>query len=76
MTPYEVGALFGVHPKTIARLAEPAVKGPAIFHPIRTAGGHRRYPTAEVQRVHAYLAGLPLTRAHASPCAIVRHRNT
>lgn len=43
MTPSEVAGMFAVDPKTVSRWAE-AGKLTAI----RTLGGHRRYPRAEV----------------------------
>lgn len=49
LTPAEVGALFGVDPRTVGRWSK-AGKLTAI----RTLGGHRRYPASEVR---ALLAG-------------------
>lgn len=44
LTPAEVAALFAVDPKTVLRWADSG-KLPSI----RTLGGHRRYPEAEVR---------------------------
>lgn len=44
LTPAEVGTLFRVDVKTVGRWAKQGL----IAH-IRTPGGHRRYPKAEVQ---------------------------
>ena len=46
LRPREVAALFGVHPATIARWAREG-----RLTPIRTPGGHRRYPRAPVRDV-------------------------
>ena len=53
MTPAEVGALFHVDPKTVARWANAG-----RLHPARTPGRIRRYHRAEVV---ALLRGEPLT---------------
>lgn len=45
MTPSEVARLFRVDPKTVTRWAKSG-RQPSI----RTLGGHRRYPAAEVYR--------------------------
>lgn len=50
LTPGEVAALFRVTPKTVTRWAE-AGKLPVV----RTLGGHRRFPAAEVLAVRAGL---------------------
>ncbi|MCE4265295.1 BldC family transcriptional regulator [Rhodococcus globerulus] len=47
LTPKQVAALFGVDPKTVTRSAQEGTIGGVI-----TAGGHRRYRSAEV---HALL---------------------
>lgn len=46
LTPAEVAALFGVHPKTVTRWA----KGRRLGF-IRTLGGHRRYRLSDVRRL-------------------------
>lgn len=46
LTPSEVARLFGVDAKTVTRWATDG-KLPCI----RTLGGHRRYPKADVQRL-------------------------
>ncbi|WP_427385639.1 BldC family transcriptional regulator [Janibacter sp. G56] len=43
LTPGEVAALFRVDPKTVTRWAQSGK-----LSSIRTLGGHRRYPEAEV----------------------------
>ena len=50
LTPGEVAALFRVTPKTVTRWAE-AGKLPVV----RTLGGHRRFPAAQVLAVRAEL---------------------
>lgn len=57
MKPGEVALLFKCDPKSIARLAKPSGKRPALLHPERTPGGHRRYPRAEVEQLHALVNG-------------------
>lgn len=44
LTPAEVAVMFRVEPKTVTRWAE---TGKLSY--IRTLGGHRRYPEAEVR---------------------------
>jgi excisionase family DNA binding protein len=46
LTPAEVAALFGVHPKTVTRWA----KGRRLGF-IRTLGGHRRYRLSDVRKL-------------------------
>lgn len=46
LMPHEVAAIFGVHPKTIARWANHG-----RLDPVRTLGGHRRYWLSEVERM-------------------------
>lgn len=46
LTPGQVAELFGVDPKTVTRWANAGK-----LHPIRTLGGHRRFPADEVQRL-------------------------
>jgi excisionase family DNA binding protein len=46
LTPAEVAALFGVHPKTVTRWA----KGRRLSF-IRTLGGHRRYRLSDVRKL-------------------------
>jgi excisionase family DNA binding protein len=46
LTPAEVAAMFGVEVRTIARWARNG-QLPAV----RTIGGHRRYPAAEVRQL-------------------------
>ena len=46
MTPAEVAVLFRVDPKTVTRWAQAGK-----LTSIRTLGGHRRYPLAEVERL-------------------------
>ncbi len=48
LTPAEVAALFRVDPKTVTRWAQQGK-----LNSIRTLGGHRRFPEAEIL---AYLA--------------------
>ncbi len=45
LTPGEVAALFRVDPKTVGRWARDGK-----LTAIRTLGGHRRFPAAEVRR--------------------------
>lgn len=45
LTPAEVAAIFSVDPKTVTRWAKAGK-----LSPIRTLGGHRRYPEDEVRR--------------------------
>ena len=47
MTPAEVAALFRVDPKTVTRWAQQGK-----LRSVRTLGGHRRYPAADI---HALL---------------------
>lgn len=44
LTPSEVAALFRVNPKTVTRWAKAGK-----LTPIRTLGGHRRYPVTEIR---------------------------
>lgn len=53
MMPGEVALLFKCDPKSIARFTQPAGERPALLHPERTPGGHRRYRRAEVEQLHA-----------------------
>jgi excisionase family DNA binding protein len=53
LTPAEVAALFRVDPKTVTRWAQQGK-----LRSIRTLGGHRRYPEAEIQ---AFLQRPPAT---------------
>jgi len=46
LTPAEVAALMGVNPKTVTRWARTGK-----LTSIRTPGGHRRYPEADVNRI-------------------------
>jgi excisionase family DNA binding protein len=46
LTPAEVAALFGVHPKTVTRWA----KSRRLAF-IRTLGGHRRYRLSDVRKL-------------------------
>lgn len=55
LTPGEVAAMFRVDPKTVTRWARAGK-----LTSIRTLGGHRRYPEAEVRSL---LAGIPAPRA-------------
>jgi len=50
LTPGEVARLFGVDPKTVTRWAAAGRIGS-----MRTPGGHRRFPEAEVRRLLADL---------------------
>ncbi len=59
LTPAEVASLFRVDPKTVTRWA---VAGKLTS--LRTLGGHRRYPAAEVRAL--------LIEAGADPDAIAR----
>lgn len=45
MLPSEVAALFRVNPKTVTRWAETG-----RLSSVKTLGGHRRYPRAEIMR--------------------------
>ena len=44
LTPSEVAALFRVSPRTVTRWAKAGK-----LTPIRTLGGHRRYPVTEIR---------------------------
>lgn len=46
LTPAEVAALFGVDPKTVTRWARTG-----LLNPVRTLGGHRRYPADQVRKL-------------------------
>ena len=46
LTPAEVAALFRVDPKTVTRWAKAGK-----LTSIRTLGGHRRYPEAEIREL-------------------------
>lgn len=46
LTPAEVAALFGVHPRTTTAWADAG-----RITPIRTPGGHRRYSESEIRAV-------------------------
>ncbi len=59
LTPAEVASLFRVDPKTVTRWA---VAGKLTS--LRTLGGHRRYPAAEVRAL--------LIEAGADPDAVAR----
>lgn len=48
LTPAEVAGLFRVDPKTVTRWADAGK-----LSSIRTLGGHRRYPEAEVRQLLA-----------------------
>ena len=50
LTPAEVAALFRVDPKTVTRWAKAGK-----LSSIRTLGGHRRYPEAEIRDLVAEL---------------------
>lgn len=52
LTPAEVAREFRVDPKTVTRWAK---AGKVSF--IRTPGGHRRYPVAEIRKLLADGAG-------------------
>jgi excisionase family DNA binding protein len=54
LTPAEVASMFRVDPKTVTRWAKAGK-----LTSVRTLGGHRRYPEAEVR---ALLAGIPQPR--------------
>lgn len=54
LTPAEVAALFGVDPKTVTRWARNG-----LLEPVRTLGGHRRYPA---EQVHRLLGRMPQQR--------------
>jgi excisionase family DNA binding protein len=54
LTPAEVAALFRVDPKTVTRWAQQGK-----LHSIRTLGGHRRYPEAEILAFLAAARQLP-----------------
>jgi excisionase family DNA binding protein len=54
LTPAEVAALFRVDPKTVSRWAQQGK-----LHSIRTLGGHRRYPEAEILAFLAAARQLP-----------------
>lgn len=53
LTAAEVGALFGVDPKTVTNWAK---LGRVRF--ITTPGGHRRYPNTQFAGVYAVLASI------------------
>jgi excisionase family DNA binding protein len=55
LTPAEVAQMFRVDPKTVTRWASAGK-----LTSIRTPGGHRRFPEAEVR---ALMAGAPEQRA-------------
>ncbi len=57
LTPGEVAALFGVDPKTVTRWARIG-----LLDPVRTLGGHRRYPA---EQVHRLLERMPQQRRAA-----------
>ena len=46
LTPAEVAAMFGVDPKTVTRWARTG-----LLNPVRTLGGHRRYPAEQVRKL-------------------------
>lgn len=46
LSPADVAKLFGVDPKTVTRWANNGK-----LHPIRTLGGHRRFPAGEIHRL-------------------------
>lgn len=46
LSPREVAAMLGVHPKTVTRWAKDGK-----ITAVRTLGGHRRYRASEVRRV-------------------------
>lgn len=48
LTPGEVAAIFRVSPQTVARWGESG-----LLTTLRTPGGHRRYPAAEVEALLA-----------------------
>ncbi len=48
LTPAEVAAMFRVDPKTVTRWAKDGK-----LTSVRTLGGHRRYPEAEVRALRA-----------------------
>jgi len=54
LTPAEVAALFRVDPKTVTRWAQQGK-----LQSIRTLGGHRRYPEAEILAFLAAARQLP-----------------
>lgn len=62
MMPGAAAARLGVHPQTLARWAR-------LGHikSARTAGGHRRYSPAEVQRVKLGLAWEAVVAARGAP---------
>ncbi|MBI4940362.1 BldC family transcriptional regulator [Kineosporia sp. R_H_3] len=57
LTPAEVAAMFGVDPKTVTRWARTG-----LLQPVRTLGGHRRYPA---DQVHKLLNRMPQQRGSA-----------
>lgn len=63
LTPAEVASLFRVDPKTVTRWAKAGK-----LSSIRTLGGHRRYPEAEVRALLA-ATDLPAQRGAADPGA-------
>ena len=63
LTPAEVAALFRVDPKTVTRWAQQGK-----LNSIRTLGGHRRYPEAEILAFLAAARQLPHSaRSSAAP---------
>ena len=54
LTPAEVAAMFRVDPKTVTRWAKDGK-----LTSVRTLGGHRRYPEAEVRALLDQISGSP-----------------
>lgn len=52
LTPAEVAAMFRVDPKTVTRWAKDGK-----LTSVRTLGGHRRYPEAEVRALLDQISG-------------------
>ena len=69
LTAAEVAALFGVDPKTVARWAQAGE-----ITSIRTPGGHRRFPQAQVRALLGAQepAMLPAAGRRAAPPAALR----
>jgi excisionase family DNA binding protein len=52
LTPAEVAAIFRVDPKTVTRWAEDGK-----LTAVRTLGGHRRFPEAEIRALRNQISG-------------------
>ena len=57
LTPAEVAAMFRVDPKTVTRWAKDGK-----LTSVRTLGGHRRYPEAEVRALLGEITSAAVTR--------------